>query len=375
MADKSINQLNPASTITASDLFVLQQNNEAKSLPGQVLINWLTAAADGHGGISSIAKVSTSGLVDTYRITLADTTTYNFTVTNGAKGDKGDTGQAWYMHIRYADHEPTQNSDMSTVANDWIGIYSGTSSSAPTSYTSYTWFKIKGERGIQGLQGVSITSQTVTYQVSTSGTVVPSGTWNNSIPTVPQGQYLWTRTVTNFSDGRSPVNSYSVSRMGMDGSGSVVSVNSISPDSSGNVLLTGDTIRVSNDDTTYIADAIADAGKVETVAGVGVATGTKNVPLTATNLPYSDSNPASTSSVIERMKLLEVTLNNVSASSRTFNVSGITANHTLVQNGCAYLSNPAAVGSDLTLTTGNGTISVAGTLTGQTNIVATFCIK
>ena len=375
MADKAISQLNPASTITASDLFVLQQNNEAKSLPGQVLINWLTAAADGHGGISNIAKTSTSGLVDTYTITLADTTTKTFTVTNGAKGDKGNTGQAWYVHIRYADHQPTQNSDMSTVANDWIGIYSGTSSSAPTAYTSYTWFKIKGEQGIQGLQGVSISTQTVTYQVSTSGTVTPSGTWNSSIPTVPQGQYLWTRTVTTFSDGRSPVNSYSVSRMGMDGSGSVVSVNSVNPDSNGNVSLTGESIRVSSLDTTYISDAIANAGKVETVAGVGVATGTKNVPLTATNLPYSDSNPASTSSVIERMKLLEVTLNNVSASSRTFNVSGITANHTLVQNGCAYLSNPAAVGSDLTLTTGNGTISVAGTLTGQTNIVATFCIK
>jgi len=375
MADKAISQLNAAGQITATDLFVLQQNNEAKSLQGQVLLNWLTAAADGHGGISSITKTGTSGLVDTYRITLADTTTYDFTVTNGAKGDKGNTGQAWYMHIRYADHEPTQNSDMSTAANDWIGIYSGTSSSAPTSYTSYTWFKIKGEQGIQGLQGVSITSQTVTYQVSTSGTVTPSGTWNSSIPTVPQGQYLWTRTVTNFSDGRSPVYSYSVSRMGMDGSGSVVSINNVSPDSGGNVTLTGDNIRVASDDTMYISDAIANAGKVETVSGVGVATGTKNVPLTATNLPYSDSNPASTASVIEGMRLMEVTLTNVSDSSRIFNISGITANHTLVQNGCAYLSNPEAVGSDLTLTTGNGTISVAGTLTGQTNIVATFCVK
>lgn len=72
---------------------------------------------------------------------------------------------------------------------------------------------------------------------------------------------------------------------------------------------------------------------------------------------------------------IEVTLPNVSSSSRTFNVTGITADHELVQNGAAYLSNPAAAGSDLTLTTASGKITVAGTLTGTTNIVATFCIK
>lgn len=72
---------------------------------------------------------------------------------------------------------------------------------------------------------------------------------------------------------------------------------------------------------------------------------------------------------------IEVTLPNVSSSSRTFNVTGITADHELVQNGCAYISNPAAVGSDLTLTTSSGKITVSGTLSGTTNIVATFCIK
>lgn len=41
-------------------------------------------------GISSIAKVSTSGLVDTYRITYSDGATYDYTVTNGAKGDTGN---------------------------------------------------------------------------------------------------------------------------------------------------------------------------------------------------------------------------------------------------------------------------------------------
>ena len=41
-------------------------------------------------GIKEIKKTSTSGLVDTYTIRFNDGTTSTFTVTNGAKGDKGD---------------------------------------------------------------------------------------------------------------------------------------------------------------------------------------------------------------------------------------------------------------------------------------------
>lgn len=45
--------------------------------------------ADGVG-IASIEKTSTAGLVDTYTITLTNSNTYTFEVTNGAKGDTGD---------------------------------------------------------------------------------------------------------------------------------------------------------------------------------------------------------------------------------------------------------------------------------------------
>lgn len=80
MADKAISELIAAEQIKAADLFVLEQDSAAKKLTGQILLNWLTAAADGHGGISSIVKHSASGLTDTYRITMADTTTFDFTV-------------------------------------------------------------------------------------------------------------------------------------------------------------------------------------------------------------------------------------------------------------------------------------------------------
>ena len=240
MADKSIGELVAATSVGATDLFVLEQNNTAKKLTGQTLENWLVSFADGHGGIHSLVKTSSSGtnpVIDTYTITYADQTTSTFQVKNGVKGDKGDSQ---YVHIKYSSAMPTKNSDMYDTPDNYIGIYSGASSTAPTDYTSYTWFKYKGEKGDIGTPA-TITSQAVEYQAGTSGTIIPSGTWTTTIPTVPSGSYLWTKTTVSFNSG-SPVISYSVARMGIDGSGSVSTVNNVSPDSNGNITIDAEDI-------------------------------------------------------------------------------------------------------------------------------------
>jgi hypothetical protein len=268
VADKAISELIAAEQIKPADLFVLEQDSAAKKLTGQILLNWLTAAADGHGGISSIVKQSTSGLTDTYRITMADTTTFDFpvkngrgitgvskistsglvdtyrityndnttstfTITNGAKGDKGDNAYVW---IRYAAQEPTAAShNFGVLPDNWMGVYSGNSATAPTDWTQYQWFEIKGEKGDIGNPAL-LTSQSVTYQASTSGNVIPSGNWQGSIPAVAQGAYLWTRVTMTFNSG-TPIYAYSVSRMGIDGTGAVSTVCGVAPNSSGNVNL------------------------------------------------------------------------------------------------------------------------------------------
>lgn len=276
MADKAISELVAAEQIKSTDMFVLEQDGTAKRLQGQTLLNWLTAAADGHGGIKSIAKTGTSGLVDTYTITLADTTTMTFTVTNGngltafektgtvglvdtyrftrsdgtyftfavANGAKGDTGEASHVWIKYASQQPTASShSMGDLPDAWMGVYSGTAESAPTDWQKYTWYQIKGEKGDTGAPA-TVSSTAVEYMVSDSGTIVPSGSWSTTIPTVPQGKYLWTRVTTTFNTG-SPAVSYSVTRMGIDGTGSVSTVNDKSPDESGNVALTAADIATS----------------------------------------------------------------------------------------------------------------------------------
>ena len=76
----------------------------------------------------------------------------------------------------------------------------------------------KGTNGINGSNGTSVTvsSTSVTYQVGTSGTTPPTGTWSPTVPNVANGQYLWTKTVVKYSDGKS-TESYSVSYKGTNG--------------------------------------------------------------------------------------------------------------------------------------------------------------
>lgn len=271
MADKSIEQLNAAERVNLSDLFVLQQSGTAKKLTGQVLKNWLLELAQGHGGITSIALQSTSGLNKTYRITLADDTYFDmvvsdgkgitsvaktgttglvdtytmkfnagsdfvFTVKNGEKGDKGDADR---LYFKFASQKPTDSShSMGDVPDEWLGFYAGTT--APTGWQDYTWVRIKGDKGDKG-DAARLTSHSTTYMVSDSGTIVPSGSWVADVPNVPQGKYLWTKTVLTFNTG-SPVTSYSVSRFGLDGTGAVNSVNGKDPDPTGNVRVNAEDI-------------------------------------------------------------------------------------------------------------------------------------
>lgn len=73
-----------------------------------------------------------------------------------------------------------------------------------------------GAPGNPGTDGKGILAAVVSYQSSTSGTVAPTGSWSATVPTTPKGQYLWSRTVTSYTDGSS-ITAYSVSYIAADG--------------------------------------------------------------------------------------------------------------------------------------------------------------
>lgn len=63
--------------------------------------------------------------------------------------------------------------------------------------------------------GRGVQSTAVTYQASVLGTTPPTGEWVSDVPTVPQGQYLWTRIIYTFTDETQTV-AYSVSLQGLN---------------------------------------------------------------------------------------------------------------------------------------------------------------
>lgn len=69
--------------------------------------------------------------------------------------------------------------------------------------------------GKAGVDGVGVESTIITYSESSSGTDIPSN-WVKNLPEVLAGNYLWTRTVWNYTDG-SVKTGYSVAKMGADG--------------------------------------------------------------------------------------------------------------------------------------------------------------
>ena len=252
MADKTVGELPRASTVTTTDLFVLEQAGQAKSLTGQVLINDLAKALDGHGGIKSITlnddytltfimsddtevqttsvrgapgakgdkgtdgraitsieKIDTTGLVDTYKISFSDNTSVNFTVTNGAS--------------------------IKSIAKTSTSGLTDTYTVTLTDDTTST-FTVTNGNGI-----ASIALQ--------SGTHSP-GTTDTYKITFTNGEY------TTFSVYN-----------GLNGSGAVASVNGIDPEVSGNVALTGADIPFSASDSGTVAAKINDRLPVINNAG------------------------------------------------------------------------------------------------------------
>lgn len=69
---------------------------------------------------------------------------------------------------------------------------------------------------LNGADGKGIKSTSITYQASSSGTAVPTGTWQTSVPTVSAGQFLWTRTVIIYTDNTTST-SYSIGKIGTNG--------------------------------------------------------------------------------------------------------------------------------------------------------------
>lgn len=140
--------------------------------------------------------------------------------TQGIPGTNGVNGRTSYLHIKYSnDGGKTFTGNSGEDSGTYIGTCVDYTQNDPTNVSAYSWAKIKGEAGAKGDKGDTgkgVKSTSVAYQVSTSGTTVPTGTWSGSVPSASAGQYLWTRTIITYTDNTTST-IYSVGRMGTNG--------------------------------------------------------------------------------------------------------------------------------------------------------------
>ncbi|WP_260140986.1 hypothetical protein [Lactococcus lactis] len=137
----------------------------------------------------------------------SENVSHTFTIYD-MKAELGSTATSWMP----------SSSEVTTA--DWpsyIGQYSDFSSTASTDPAKYApWIVFKGKDGIAGKDGTGIQTTTITYAGSTSGTTAPTSGWTSTIPTVPAGSYLWTKTIWAYTDNTSKIG-YSVAKMGDTG--------------------------------------------------------------------------------------------------------------------------------------------------------------
>ncbi|WP_308902511.1 phage tail spike protein [Latilactobacillus curvatus] len=143
----------------------------------------------------------------------------------GIPGPKGADGKTPYTHIAYADTATGSGLSQLPDGKKYIGMYVDFTENDSGDPQKYAWSLIKGadgkdgtpgKDGIAGKDGIGIKSTTVTYQASSNGTTAPTGAWTANVPTVPAGQYLWTRTIWTYTDNTDET-SYSVAYIAKDG--------------------------------------------------------------------------------------------------------------------------------------------------------------
>lgn len=371
MANKTIGQLVEATSVQSADLFLLEQTGVAKKLTGQTLVDQLAAALDGHGGIESIAKTSTSGLVDTYTITMTDGATSTFSVKNGADGTNGtngtngvdgfspivfnysiEGGTRWRIQDKNGYHDSyIYNGTNGTNGTDGVNGVTYIPSVSAAGVISWTNdggqenpqpVNIKGAQGAQG-DNWFVYIKWASAQPTSDAEMgdIPDawmGVYGGASATAPTHytSYQWYEVKGAKGDDGDPITS--VVRTGGDGSPG-----------------TDDTYTVYVNSTavgTFIVHNGTDGlGTVNSINNIGVDSGTNNITLTAADVG------AATIPLY-----LQAT---VTSLPRTISNASITATMRVI---ALNWGTPSAIRSNITWTTSDGEIVLSGTMSGSSTV-------
>lgn len=132
------------------------------------------------------------------------------------QGDPGAAATQYYTHIAWM--KDSKGTGFTTSANGgeyaYVGVLVDKTLTDSTDWTKYDWSYVKGATGATG-NGIKSTE--VTYQIGSSGTTPPKGTWSTSVPNITDANpFLWTRTIFKYTNGSSAT-SFSVATRGTKG--------------------------------------------------------------------------------------------------------------------------------------------------------------
>lgn len=169
---------------------IVYSNNTKTTTPKAVIGTHGESGSDGVAGKDGVGIKST---VITYGLSTSETTqpsSWSSTVPTLTKGKYLWTKTEW----TYTDGSTEVGYTKSYIAKDGN----------------------TGKDGLPGKDGVGIKSTSIHYAKSTSGTSHSGATWLTTVPSVPNGQYLWTRTTWTYDDDTTETG-YSVAKMGDTG--------------------------------------------------------------------------------------------------------------------------------------------------------------
>ena len=154
----------------------------------------------------------------------------------GIPGVNGVNGQTSYLHIKYSDiSRPTTAAEMNDTGGKYIGQYTDFTEQDSSDPTKYTWSKIQGEDGVTivrtSVQYMATTSREVPDEVdltdelfnqlvTSDDYILVETHWEDAIPSLNEGEFLWTKTEVEYSDGTIVV-SYAVGKIGENGNDGV----------------------------------------------------------------------------------------------------------------------------------------------------------
>lgn len=133
------------------------------------------------------------------------------------QGEPGTPAVQYYTHIAWMDDSKGTGFTVSANGKEhaYVGVLVDKTPTDSEDWTKYDWSYIKGATGATG-NGIKSTE--VTYQIGSSGTTPPKGTWSTSVPNITDANpYLWTRTIFKYTNGGSSDPSYSVATRGTKG--------------------------------------------------------------------------------------------------------------------------------------------------------------